>query len=143
MSRVMHCDIVSVEGGLYSGQATMIIVTGSEGDLGITPGHAPLITALKPGPIRVINTNEDKEEIFYLSGGFIEVQATEVKVLSDTAMRAGDMDEESALEAKKKAEKQLSDKKGDFDYSRAAVRLAEAAAQLRTLQAIRKKIGKS
>ena len=134
----VHCDIVSAEGEIFSGQVEMVIAHGSLGDLGIALGHAPLITELKPGPIRLIKQGGEAE-VFYISGGFLEVQPNMVKVLADTVQRAGDLDEASAQEAVKAAEKALNEKGADFDYSAAAVRLAEAAAQLRTLQQIRKK----
>ena len=132
------CDIVSAEESIFSGAVHMLVVTGVEGDLGILPGHAPLLTALKPGPIDIIREG-GQEEVYYISGGFLEVQPESVNVLADTALRASDMDEAAALEAKKLAERALQNQKGDFDYGRAAAQLAEAVAQLRTLQAIRKK----
>lgn len=135
------CDIVSAEEAIFSGSVEMVVVTGTEGDLGITPGHTPLITGLNPGPIRVV-LEGGEEEIYYLSGGFLEVQPNNIKVLADTALRAADMNEAAAEEAKKQAEQALANQQGEFDYSRAATQLAEAAAQLRTLQAIRKKLGK-
>ncbi|WP_211830644.1 F0F1 ATP synthase subunit epsilon [Kistimonas asteriae] len=141
MAITVHCDIVSAEEEIFSGLVEQIVATGSEGDLGISPGHAPLLTALKPGPIRVLK-QDGEEEVYYISGGFLEVQPSQVKVLADTAMRASDMDEAAALEAQKQAEQALANQQGEFDYSRAATQLAEAAAQLRTLQAIRKKLGK-
>ena len=134
----VHCDIVSAEGEIFSGLVEMVIAHGALGDLGIALGHAPLITNLKPGPIRLIKQGGETE-VFYISGGFLEVQPNMVKVLADTVQRAGDLDEASAQEAVKAAEKALNEKGADFDYSAAAVRLAEAAAQLRTLQQIRKK----
>ena len=141
MAMTFHCDIVSAERQIFSGLASMVIAAGSEGDLGIAYGHAPLLTGLKPGPIRIIK--QDKaEEIYYISGGYLEVQPSIVTVLADTALRAEDMDEAAALQAKEDAEKDFANRSGDFDYSSAAVQLAEASAQLRTLQAIRKKIGK-
>ena len=137
----VHCDIVSAEDDIFSGMVEMVVATGTEGDLGISPGHAPLITGLNPGPIRIIRQGGE-EEIYYVSGGFLEVQPNNIKVLADTALRADDMNEAAAEEAKKQAEQALANQKGEFDYSRAAAQLAEAAAQLRTLQAIRKKLGK-
>lgn len=119
----------------------MLVATGSEGDLGILPGHTPLLTALKPGPVQIVREG-GAEEIYYVSGGFLEVQPGSINILADTALRADDMDEAAALEAKKRAEQAFTNKKGEFDYGRAAVTLAEAAAQLRTLQAIRKKSGR-
>lgn len=140
MAITVHCDIVSAEGEIFSGLVEMVIAHGNLGDLGIAPGHAPLITDLKPGPIRVIKQGGEAE-VFYISGGFLEVQPNMVKVLADTAQRADDLDEAAAQEAVKAAEKALNEKGADFDYGAAAARLAEAAAQLRTVQQIRKKFG--
>ena len=140
MAMTVHCDIVSAEGELFSGLVEMVIAHGSLGDLGIALGHAPLITELKPGPIRLIKQGGDAE-VFYISGGYLEVQPNMVKVLADTVQRAADLDEASAQEAVKAAEKALNEKGADFDYGSAAARLAEAAAQLRTVQQIRKKFG--
>ena len=140
MAMTVHCDIVSAEGEIFSGLVEMVIAHGNLGDLGISPGHAPLITDLKPGPIRLVKQGGDIE-VFYISGGFLEVQPNMVKVLADTVQRAGDLDEASAQEAVKAAEKALNEKGADFDYGSAAARLAEAAAQLRTVQQIRKKFG--
>lgn len=138
MAMTVHCDIVSAEEEIFSGLVEMVIATGSLGEIGINYGHAPLLTELKPGPIRVIKQGGE-EEIFYLSGGFLEVQPYEVKVLADTALRAHDLDEAAAIEAKKQAEHAAINKTGEMDYSRA---LAEAAAQLRTIEEIRRKAGK-
>ena len=136
----VHCDIVSAEGEVFSGLVEMVIAHGSLGDLGIALGHAPLITELKPGPIRLIKQGGEAE-VFYISGGYLEVQPNMVKVLAETVQRAADLDEASAQEAVKAAEKALNEKGADFDYGSAAARLAEAAAQLRTVQQIRKKFG--
>jgi F-type H+-transporting ATPase subunit epsilon len=136
----IHCDIVSAEEEIFSGLVEMIVATGALGDLGISYGHAPLLTSLQPGPIR-IKTQAGDEEVYYVSGGYLEVQPGTVSVLADTAIRAGDIDEASALEAQKEAEQALSNQSGDFDYGRASAQLAAAAAQLRTIQAIRKKLG--
>lgn len=141
MASLVHCDIVSAEMEIYSGAVELLVATGILGDLGITPGHAPLLTQLKPGPIRLVLENGD-EEVFYVSGGFLEVQPTQIKVLADMALRADDMNEAAAEEAKRQAERAIEQQSGDFDYSRAATQLAEAAAQLRTLQSIRKKLGR-
>ncbi|AEF24429.1 MULTISPECIES: F0F1 ATP synthase subunit epsilon [Pseudomonadaceae] len=142
MAMTVHCDIVSAEGEIFSGLVEMVIAHGNLGDLGITPGHAPLITDLKPGPIRLVKQGGDIE-VFYISGGFLEVQPSMVKVLADTVQRAADLDEASAQEAVKAAEKALSEQGAEFDYGSAAARLAEAAAQLRTVQQMRKKFGGS
>ncbi|ULT70777.1 F0F1 ATP synthase subunit epsilon [Pseudomonas sp. BC42] len=140
MAMTVHCDIVSAEGEIFSGLVEMVVAHGELGDLGIALGHAPLITNLKPGPIRLIKQSGETE-VFYISGGFLEVQPNMVKVLADTVQRAADLDEASAQEAVKAAEKALNEKGADFDYGSAAARLAEAAAQLRTVQQIRKKFG--
>jgi F-type H+-transporting ATPase subunit epsilon len=136
----VHCDIVSAEGEIFSGLVEMVIAHGNLGDIGIAPGHAPLITDLKPGPIRLIKQGGEAE-VFYISGGFLEVQPNMVKVLADTVQRAADLDEASAQLAVKAAEKALNERGADFDYGAAAARLAEAAAQLRTIRQIRKKFG--
>jgi F-type H+-transporting ATPase subunit epsilon len=141
MAMTVHCDIVSAEEAIFSGLVEMVIATGESGELGVLPHHTPLLTALVPGPIRVKKQNGE-EEIFYVSGGFLEVQPDSVTVLADTALRADNIDEAAALEAKKHAEQALENQSGDFDYSRAASQLAEAAAQIRTMQQIRQKMGK-
>lgn len=134
----IHCDIVSAEQEIFSGLVERLVAAGSQGDLGIEYGHAPLLTGLKPGPVRIIKQNGE-EEIFYVSGGFLEVQPKMVTVLADTAERAGDIDEAAVIEAQKAAEQAINNQNADMDYSMASARLAEAAAQLRTLQALRKK----
>ncbi len=141
MAMTIHCDIVSAEEELFSGLVKLVVATGTLGDLGVSYGHAPLLTELNPGPVRIVK-DDGEEEIYYLSGGHLEVQPHVVSILADTALRAGDMDEAAALEAKKQAEQNLHNKSGEFDYSRAAAQLAEAAAQLRTLQALRRKTGR-
>jgi len=140
MAMTVHCDIVSAEEAIFSGLVEMVVAAGTEGDVGIAYGHAPLLTGLKPGPIRVIKQGGE-EEIFYLSGGYLEVQPSVVIVLADTALRADDLDEAKALQAAKDAEAALANQSSDLDYTLAATQLAEAAAQLRTLQALKKKMG--
>ena len=141
MAMTLHCDIVSAEEAIFSGLAQMVVAHGTLGDLGIEYGHAPLLTSLEPGPVRV-KTQGGEEQVFYVSGGFLEVQPGMVSILADTALRAQDLDEAAALEAQKAAELALADKQGDIDYTRAAAELAATAAQLRTIQQIRKKMGK-
>ena len=140
MSMTIHCDIVSAEEAIFSGLAEMIIATGTLGDLGIGYGHAPLLTSLEPGPVRVIKQNGE-EEVYYVSGGFLEVQPGTISILADTAIRASDIDEAAAAEAQKEAEHALANQSGDFDYGRAAAQLAAAAAQMRAIRQIRKKMG--
>jgi F-type H+-transporting ATPase subunit epsilon len=141
MSMTIHCDIVSAEQEIFSGLVEMLVATGSEGELGIGYGHAPLLTGLIPGPIRVV-TKDGEEEVYYVSGGFLEVQPGVVSVLADTAIRADDVDEAAAEEARQAAEHALANQTGEFDYGRASAMLAEAAAQLRTLQKMRNRSGR-
>ena len=141
MSMTIHCDIVSAEQEIYSGLVEMLVATGSDGELGIGYGHAPLLTDLIPGPVRVVLPSGE-EEVYYVSGGYLEVQPGIVSVLADTAIRAGDVDEVAAEEARQAAEHALANQSGDFDYGRASAQLAEAAAQLRTLQKLRNRAGR-
>ena len=141
MAMTVQCDIVSAEREIFSGLVEMVITTGSIGEVGIAYGHAPLLTGIKPGPVRLIKQG-GAEEIFFVSGGYLEVQPYHVTVLADTALRADDMDEAAALEAQQLAQQQLSEQSNEIDFQRAAAQLAEASAQLRTLQAIKKKAGK-
>ena len=141
MATSVHCDIVSAEQAIFSGLVELLVAHGALGDLGVGPGHAPLLTALKPGPVR-IKLQGGEEQIFYVSGGFLEVQSSIITVLADTAVRADDVDEAAAIEAQKVGVTALSNQAGEFDYGRAAAQLAEAAAQLRTIQALRKKMGR-
>lgn len=137
MAMTMHCDIVSAEKSIFSGLVEMVVAAGSLGDLGIAPGHSPLLTALIPGPVKLILQN-GQEEVFYVSGGFLEVQRGVVTLLSDTAIRADDLDEAAAQQAVEDAEKAIANQGAEFDYSTAAAQLAEAAAQLRALQKIKR-----
>lgn len=136
----VQCDIVSADESLFSGLVEMVVATGSLGELGINAGHAPLLSDLKPGPVRVIKS-ADEEEIYYLSGGYLEVQPNGISILADTAVRADDIDEAAAAEAVKAAEQGLANQTGEIEYSKAAAMLAEATAQLRTVQTLRKKLG--
>lgn len=137
----VQCDIVSTEKSIFSGRVEMVVAHGTWGDLGIAPGHAPLLTQLKPGPVRVLKTG-GQEEIYYVSGGFLEVQPHVVTVLADTAVRAADVDEAAAKNAVEEASRALMNQSSEINYGSAAAQLAEAAAQLRTIQALRKKMGK-
>jgi len=130
----VNLNVVSAEEGLFSGSIESLQITGSEGELGIMPGHAPLLTSLKPGMARIVKQG-GIEEIIYLSGGMLEVQPNNVTVLADVAIRVADLDEQKALEAKERAEKHLNDLGGDVDYAEAASELARAVAQLRVIQA--------
>lgn len=140
MAMTVHLDIVSAETAIFSGLAEAVIVPGKMGEMGIYPGHTALLSALKPGLVRVI-LPQGKEEVIYCSGGIIEVQPKLITILSDTASRAADLDEAAALEAKERAEKLISEKREEFEYSKAIAELAEATAQLRAIQRLRKQLG--
>lgn len=141
MPMTVHCDIVSAEKSIFSGLVEMVIAAGDNGDLGVMYGHAPLLTGLIPGPVRVVKQGGE-EEIFYVSGGYLEVQPSVVTILADTALRAGDIDEAAAKQAQEDAQQAIMNQSSDFDYTLAAAQLAEAAAQIRAIQQLRKKYGK-
>ena len=135
----VHLDVVSAEESLFSGLVESIQVSGSEGDLGVNYGHAPLLTALKPGMVRLVKQHGE-EELIYIAGGTLEVQPNIVTVLADTAVRGEDLDEQAAEQAKRDAESQMANASAaEFDYQKAAMQLAEAIAQLRVIQQLRKK----
>jgi len=139
MAMTMHVDIVSAEQQIFSGTAEMVFAPSVNGDVGVLPRHAPLLTIIRPGEVR-IKTSEG-EELFYVSSGILEVQPHCVTVLADTALRAKDIDEAAALEAKQRAEEALKDRKSDIDYAKAQIELAEAMAQLQAIQKIRNTAG--
>ncbi len=132
----VHCDIVSAEESIYSGRVELIVAAGELGDLGIAPGHAPLMTSLKPGPVRIVKQGGE-EEVFYVSGGYMEVQPNLVTILSDTAQRADDIDEAAAIEAQKEAERAFANLSSEMDYSRASALLAETSARIRAIRQLR------
>ncbi|MFW5443135.1 MAG: F0F1 ATP synthase subunit epsilon [Methylococcaceae bacterium] len=138
MTMTVHVDIVSAEEEIFSGLAEMVFAPAELGEVGIAPRHAPLITNLLPGEVRVKVSDAETQE-FYVSGGILEVQPHLVTILADTAIRAKDIDEASALEAKAKAEEMLTDKSGKIDYAKAQAELAQAMSQLRTLDRLRKR----
>ena len=138
MAMTFHCDIVSAEQEIFSGRATQLTVSGTIGELGILAGHAPLLTGIRPGPLRLLMDNGD-EEVFFASGGFLEVQPGVVTVLADTALRAEDIDEAAAVEAQQEAERALAEQVADVEFSSAAAMLAEATARQRTLAELRKR----
>lgn len=141
MAMTMHVDIVSAEAEIFSGTAEMVFAPAEMGEVGILPRHTPLLTRLKPGEVRVKHEGGE-EEFFFVSGGMLEVQPYTVTILADTAERAKDVDEAAAIEAKRRAEEALRDRKSDFDYAQAQAELAEAVARLRTIQNLRKKLGR-
>lgn len=138
MTMTVHVDIVSAEKEIFSGLAEMVFAPAELGEVGIAPRHAPLITNLLPGEVRV-KVNQSETQEYYVSGGILEVQPHLVTVLADTAIRAKDIDEASALQAKAKAEESLADKSGKIDYAKAQAELAQAMTQLRTLDRLRKR----
>ena len=134
----MHLNIVSAENEIYSGTVTQVFAPAEMGEVGIMPRHAPMLSTLKPGVVRVIS-QEDEEQTFFVSGGILEIQPHVVTILSDTALRATDIDESAALEAKARAEAAMKDKASDMDYAKAKTELVEAVAQIEALKKIRKK----
>ncbi len=140
MAMTLHVDIVSAEKEIYSGTAEMVFAPLVTGEVGILPRHAPLIARMKPGEVRVRTGSEELS--FYVSGGMLEVQPHVVTVLADTALRAKDIDEAAALKAKERAEEALKNRKADIDYAKELAELAEAVAQLRTIQKLRQQARK-
>lgn len=139
MAMTMHVDVVSAEKAIFSGLAEFVAAPGSQGELGIYPRHAPLITRIKPGSIRIQIPNAP-EEIFFVSGGILEIQPGVVTVLADVAIRGHDIDEAKALEAKQAAQAAMENKASEVDYARAQAELVEAVAQLETIEKLKKKV---
>jgi F-type H+-transporting ATPase subunit epsilon len=138
MANSIHVDIVSAEGQIFSGEASMVFVPGSQGELGIAPRHAPLLTTLKAGEVRV-QVDGQEEQSFYVGGGSLEIQPNRVTVLADTAARARDLDEAAALAAKQRAEDAVRERSDKVDIAEAQAELARAMAQLRAIERLRKK----
>jgi len=139
MASTIRCDIVSAEEEIFHGDATMVVATGEAGELGIAPRHAPLITRLKPGQVRV-HLENGEEQSFYVSSGILEVQPQVVTVLADTAIRAKDIDETAARQAKEQAEQQLANRTDALEIAQAQIELAQAIAQLRALERLRRRL---
>ena len=137
MAMTIHVDVVSAEEAIFSGLAEFVVLPGEAGELGILPGHMPLMTRIKPGAVR-IKTPGDKEELIFVAGGLLEVQPGLVTVLADTAIRGADLDQAKAMEAKKMAEEAMVNRGSEMDYARAQVELAEAIAQLAAIDRLRK-----
>jgi F-type H+-transporting ATPase subunit epsilon len=137
----IHIDIVSAEREIYSGDVEMVFAPASMGEIGIAPGHTPLITQLAPGEVRV-KLADGSEEGFYVSGGMLEIQPKIVTVLSDTAVRAEDLDEAAVMKAKEEADRQLQDRSAEVDYATALAQTAAVAAQLQAIQRLRKRSGR-
>jgi F-type H+-transporting ATPase subunit epsilon len=138
MAMTIHVDIVSAEGEIFSGLAEMVYAPAVMGEVGIAPRHTPLVTQLKPGEVRVDTGGGKEMQHYYVSGGILEVQPHMVTVLADTAVRAADLDEAAAQEAKRRAEDAMANRTSEFEYAKAQAELAEAAAQLRAIERMRK-----
>jgi len=141
MAMTMHVDIVSAEAEIFSGRATMLFAPAIMGDVGVLPQHAPLLTKIKAGEVRVVIDGKE-EETFYVSGGMLEIQPSGVTILADTALRADNIDEAAAIEAKERAEKAMQDRKSGVDYATAESELLEAVAKLQTIKNIKKRLGR-
>ena len=141
MAMTVHVDVVSAEESIYSGLAEVVVVPGEMGELGIYPRHTALMTRIKPGSVRIKVPDQENEVLIYVSGGMLEVQPNLVTVLADTAIRGTDLDEARALESKQVAEESMKNRASDMDYAQAQSELAEAIAQLRAIQQLRKQAG--
>ena len=139
MAHTIHVDVVSAEESIYSGEAEFVVLPGVAGELGIYPKHTPLLTQIKPGAVRIKVPNETEETLVFVQGGFLEVQPNVVTVLADTAIRAHDLDEAKALEAKSKAEDAMRSKLSAEEIAKAQAELAAAAAQLQAISRLRKR----
>lgn len=139
MAMTIHVDIVSAEASIYSGLAEFVVVPAEMGEVGIYPRHAPMITRIKPGSVRIKSPDRADEDLIFVSGGILEVQPGVITILSDTAIRGADLDEARAMEAKRQAEEAMRDRSSAIDYAKAQAELAEAIAQLAAIQKLRKK----
>ncbi len=139
MANTIHVDVVSAEESIYSGEAEFVVLPGEAGELGIYPRHTPLITRIKPGEVRIKLADSESEELIFVAGGILEVQPTAVTVLADTAIRAHDLDEAKAQEAKRQAEEAIQNKTSKLEIAKAQAELAEAVAQLAAIQKLRKR----
>jgi F-type H+-transporting ATPase subunit epsilon len=138
MALTIHVDVVSAEKSMFSGSVEVVIAPGEMGELGIYPRHAPLLTRIKPGSVRLKLPNQEVEELIYVSGGMLEVQPNIVTILADSAIRGADLDEARALEAKRAAEEAMKNRSSDIDYAQAQAELIEAVAQLHAIQKLRR-----
>jgi len=138
MAISVHCDVVSAEESIFSGVVEFAVFPGESGELGILPRHTPLLTRIKPGTVRLKVLGQSDYELVYVSGGMLEVQPDMITVLADTAIRAHDLDEAKALEAKKKAEEALANRQAEMDYATAEAELAQAVAQLQAIARFKK-----
>ncbi|HMM71846.1 MAG TPA: F0F1 ATP synthase subunit epsilon [Rhodocyclaceae bacterium] len=139
MAMTVHVDVVSAEEQIFSGLAEFVVLPGEGGELGVLPGHTPLLTRIRPGAVRIKVPQQQAEELIFVAGGMLEVQPNLVTVLADTAIRGHDLDEAKALEAKREAEEAMRNQDTKIDYAKAQAELAEAIAQLAAIQKLRKR----
>jgi len=138
MANTVHIDVVSAEASIFSGEAEFVVAPASAGEVGLYPNHAPMITTIKPGALRIKLPNETQETLIFISGGMLEVQPGVITVLADTAVRGHDLDEAKAIAAKAAAEEALRNRTSDIDYATAQAELSEAIAQIQTIERLRK-----
>ncbi|MBM3350278.1 MAG: F0F1 ATP synthase subunit epsilon [Betaproteobacteria bacterium] len=138
MANTVHIDVVSAEASIFSGEAEFVVAPASAGEVGLFPNHAPMITTIKPGALRIKQENEAEETLIFISGGMLEVQPGVITVLADTAVRGRDLDEAKAIAAKEAAEEALRNRTSDIDYATAQAELSEAVAQIQTIERLRK-----
>jgi F-type H+-transporting ATPase subunit epsilon len=138
MANTVHIDVVSAEASIFSGEAEFVVAPASAGEVGIYPNHAPMITTIKPGALRIKQTDVAEETLIFISGGMLEVQPGMITVLADTAVRGHDLDEAKAIAAKAAAEEAMKNRTSDMDYAKAQAELAEAVAQIQAIQKLRK-----
>ena len=139
MAYTIHVDVVSAEESIFSGEAEFVVLPGEEGELGIYPKHAPLITRIKPGSVRIKVPGQAEEELVYIAGGVLEVQPDVITVLADTAIRGHDLDEAKALEAQQRAREAMQDRTAKMEYAKALAEFAEASAQIAAIRKLRKR----
>jgi F-type H+-transporting ATPase subunit epsilon len=139
MANTVHIDVVSAEASIFSGEAEFVVAPASAGEVGLYPNHAPMITTIKPGALRIKQANVAEETLIFISGGLLEVQPGVITVLADTAVRGHDLDEAKAIAAKEAAEEALRNRTSDIDYATAQAELSEAVAQIQTIERLRKK----
>ena len=140
MANTVHIDVVSAEESIFSGEAEFVVAPAGAGEVGIYPNHAPMITTIKPGALRIKQTAEQDETVIFISGGMLEVQPGMITVLADTAIRGQDLDEAKAIAAKEAAEEALRNRSAEIDYAAAQAELAEAVAQIQAIQKVRKSV---
>ncbi len=138
MANTVHIDVVSAEASIFSGEAEFVVAPASAGEVGIYPNHAPMITTIKPGALRIKQVNETEETLIFLSGGLLEVQPGMITVLADTAVRGHDLDEAKAIAAKEAAIEAMQNRTSNVDYAQAQAELSEALAQIQAIERLRK-----